>query len=245
MEKAVLAVDSGRAPKYITVYDAIRKDITLKKYPEGGYLPPESQLAQIFGVGRNTVRHAIQMLTDDGLVKAIQGGGIKVLGARDRQARNSWTSTVVTPEFLQPGENTVSPPAVEKVAATAELAEIFGIPVGSVIYKLQYIWKLDGVPYNYQVQYLNRGLMPGVHRYIYDGPNIADLAKQRWDLVCDCVEERISCKNAGFIEANLLGVELGDALLYTTRVSSCKEGVLEYSEHFGNPQYRRYLVKIL
>lgn len=236
--------DHNHAPKYLTVYDAIRGDIILKKYPQGTYLPSEGQLTQIYGVSRNTIRHAIKLLADDGLVKPIQGSGIKVLAAREREAAKVWSSTFVAAEFTRPGASTVTAPAVEKIPASADIAEIFGLPVGTVIYRLQYIWKLDGEPYNYHIQYLNRTLMPGVHRYLDEGPNIDNLAREHWGLECNSIEEHISCKNAGFIEANLLGTEAGAAILYTTRITTCKEGVLEYSEHYGNPKLRKYMIKI-
>ena len=51
----------------------------------GDQLPPERTLAELFGVGRNSIREAIRQLAALGLVEAYQGGGTFVL-ASDSQA---------------------------------------------------------------------------------------------------------------------------------------------------------------
>lgn len=48
-------------------------------YPVGGFLPSEHQLATSYGASRETVRRALQELTEDGWIQKITGRGSKVL----------------------------------------------------------------------------------------------------------------------------------------------------------------------
>jgi DNA-binding FadR family transcriptional regulator len=48
--------------------------------PAGDWLPAERQLAETFGVGRSTVRQAIQMLVEGGLIEPVTGAGNRVRG---------------------------------------------------------------------------------------------------------------------------------------------------------------------
>ena len=60
------------------IADRIRMEISAGEFSETGMLPPESALAEKFGVNRHTVRNAIAFLAEEGLVKAEQGVGTRV-----------------------------------------------------------------------------------------------------------------------------------------------------------------------
>ncbi len=53
----------------------LRKQITAGKFGVGEKLPPEPELMRIFGVGRSTVREAVRILANTGLLKVQQGAG--------------------------------------------------------------------------------------------------------------------------------------------------------------------------
>lgn len=60
---------------YVEVYEQLYKMITDGTFPEGSRLPAEPKLAQILGVSRMTLRQALGLLHDDGLIKKVQGAG--------------------------------------------------------------------------------------------------------------------------------------------------------------------------
>ncbi len=57
------------------IADRIRQAISAGAYDETGMVPPETVLAQQFGVNRHTVRSAIAALAQEGIVRAVQGRG--------------------------------------------------------------------------------------------------------------------------------------------------------------------------
>ena len=57
------------------IADRIRQAISAGAYDETGMVPPETLLAQQFGVNRHTVRSAIAALAQEGIVRAVQGRG--------------------------------------------------------------------------------------------------------------------------------------------------------------------------
>lgn len=69
-----------RAHEYVA--EQIRRQIMLRVISSGHALPPERQLAEMFGVGRKTVQEAIAVLVGEGLLEARRGrtGGTFVLG---------------------------------------------------------------------------------------------------------------------------------------------------------------------
>ncbi len=67
-----------RQPKYLRIYTELRDRITGGRWPAGSSLPPQRDLAGEFGVSIMTLRQALQLLTDEGLVAARHGSGTYV-----------------------------------------------------------------------------------------------------------------------------------------------------------------------
>jgi GntR family transcriptional repressor for pyruvate dehydrogenase complex len=73
-----------KAPQaHVAVADALRRRIALGAYAPGERLPSERELSETLGVGRMTVRAAIRLLHDEGLLETTKGrsGGTWVLEA--------------------------------------------------------------------------------------------------------------------------------------------------------------------
>ena len=64
--------------------DQLREGILSGDLKPGDRLPPERELAARFGTNRNTLREAIRALEAQGLVRARQGDGVRVLDFRTK-----------------------------------------------------------------------------------------------------------------------------------------------------------------
>ena len=74
-----------RTIRYHQIADELRARVTSGEYAAGRLLPSESELSAEFGASRVTVRKALELLRDDGLVDARQGFGWFVAGEPVRQ----------------------------------------------------------------------------------------------------------------------------------------------------------------
>ncbi|MEK7295788.1 MAG: GntR family transcriptional regulator [Actinomycetota bacterium] len=75
-----------RSIRYHEIADALRQRIHSGGFSAGRLLPSESALSQEFGVSRVTVRRALDVLRDEGMVNAHQGLGWFVTGDPVTQA---------------------------------------------------------------------------------------------------------------------------------------------------------------
>ncbi|MDD2580614.1 MAG: FadR/GntR family transcriptional regulator [Desulfuromonadaceae bacterium] len=68
-------------PKKVStqIADQIRASILAGEFAPGDKLPPERELAEMFGVSRPSVREALNVLASSGLVMSYQGGGTVVM----------------------------------------------------------------------------------------------------------------------------------------------------------------------
>ncbi|HEM6265854.1 trehalose operon repressor [Streptococcus suis] len=65
--------------KYQEIYNDLKEKIRTNTYPAGASLPTEQQLQEEYGVSRDTVRKALSILTEGGLIQKVQGRGSMVL----------------------------------------------------------------------------------------------------------------------------------------------------------------------
>lgn len=77
-------------PKKVSaqIAEQIRASILAGEFAPGDKLPPERELAEMFGVSRPSVREALNVLASSGLVMSYQGGGTIVKSLVDTSAAN-------------------------------------------------------------------------------------------------------------------------------------------------------------
>ena len=63
------------APKYVVVANHLRQQILEKEYNINEQLPQETAIAKALNVSRITVRKALDILVNEGLIYRIQGSG--------------------------------------------------------------------------------------------------------------------------------------------------------------------------
>ncbi len=71
-------------PRYVAVAEVLQQEIAQGKYPVGSRLPPERELAKIFGLAGMTIRQAIGLLEKKGLLLRRHGLGTFVQAAADQ-----------------------------------------------------------------------------------------------------------------------------------------------------------------
>ncbi|MEQ6030216.1 GntR family transcriptional regulator [Staphylococcus saccharolyticus] len=77
-------------PKFLNIYNTSYEEIQLGKFPSGQALPTEKLLCERFDVSRMTLRQAIKLLVEDGVIESVRGKGHIVIA----QSRTHHTSSV-------------------------------------------------------------------------------------------------------------------------------------------------------
>lgn len=146
-----------RQPKYLRIHGLLRDRIATGQWPAGSPLPAQRELAGEFGVSLMTLRQAVALLIDDGLVDTRHGSGTYVaaryaydLGhlrsfADDLAAQGAQISTRML------GGQIVTPP--ESVGAR------LGGPAS--VLRLRRLRLVGGRPLIVQTSYLPAPLLPG------------------------------------------------------------------------------------
>ncbi len=83
-DTAGAAAGAAGGPLYRRLAEALKAEIASGQHPVGSLLPTEQELCEAHGASRYTVREALRLLAEDGLVERRQGRGTEVVSSAQR-----------------------------------------------------------------------------------------------------------------------------------------------------------------
>ena len=124
-------------------------------YDGAGRLPAEPELARQLGVSRATLRHAISVLQDEGLVNRRQGSGTFIV-SRGAELRNNLNINFGVTDLIEaagwkPATRNLQ---VETRRASNEIAALLGIPLRSQVVVIRRTRTADGRPVAHTIDYI-------------------------------------------------------------------------------------------
>lgn len=139
-------------PAYLQLVNILRHNVAAGDLRPGDQLPSESQLCDRYGVSPMTVRRAINLLVDQGVVIAEQGRGTFVkpvaMGAASFQLAELQTL------FSDPARTSVRLLETRIISADERIARKLAIPIGQRTIYIRRLLRLDNEPVFYHREYL-------------------------------------------------------------------------------------------
>ncbi|MCO6478278.1 MAG: GntR family transcriptional regulator [Phaeodactylibacter sp.] len=126
---------NSKVPLHSQVERMLRTLIRQPEYQQGAFLPKEVDLANQLGISRNTVRHGISKLVNEGLLVRKKGVGTKVAQRKVSTRLDHWAS--FSGEMKAKGMEVVNYELESRfVPADMEVAEAFQVSPGTKVLKL-------------------------------------------------------------------------------------------------------------
>ncbi len=170
-----------RKPLPSRVRDLILDEIRSGKLEPGQQLLPEGALSEEYGVGRSTIREAVKLLVNDGVIDVQHGRGSFVTGLAMLDTERPITRFESVTEMMSAlgykVQNRVMSVA-ERMATAAEAAELQIEPHSSII-QLERLRLHEGRPFVFTVNILPRELLEGPLEDIRWASSIIDLLDER------------------------------------------------------------------
>jgi GntR family transcriptional regulator len=147
----------ARVPRYLQIADALRRRLAGQAVTRVARLPSESALATEFRVSRETLREALALLRDEGLIYSLVGRGT-FASPGQRQA----TAVRITQPINEP--YVAGRPSVLKVLeqgfveAPIETSRALRLPLRSQVYCYRSLRTIRGRPFRYGRVYLPRDI---------------------------------------------------------------------------------------
>ncbi|HFK8890629.1 TPA: GntR family transcriptional regulator [Streptococcus pyogenes] len=221
-------------PAYIKIHDAIKKDIDLGIWPIGSRLPSERHLAEHFTVSRMTLRQAITLLVEEGILERRIGSGTYVASHRVQEKMRGTTSftEIIRSQGRQPSSKLLS--YQKQLASDTEVKEL-NLDKTDLVIRMERIRYADSVPLVYEIASVPEKFIKTVkraditehffHSLIANG---YEIGKSKQTIYAKLASERV---------ASYLEVAKGHAILALTQVSYFTDGKpFEYvrSQYIGD-----------
>ena len=151
----------SRKALYVEVIDFLLDDIKDGQYPPGSKLPSEDQLAREFSVSRVTLREALRVLEDDGVIVRRHGSGTFVLDKKAVPIQTLSSIVSISTIFKRAGlDDRFIKVGLRKIPADQRIAEKLQIPSGEEIWEVERVRTIGEKPAVYSFDYFPASFVP-------------------------------------------------------------------------------------
>lgn len=147
-----------KIPLYVTVYETISQWLKEGKYKPGDKLPGENVLAEQFQVSRGTLRQAMLLLQEDGLIRNHQGKGNIVVSNQDIESNGlEKIGNPIIDFCLQPVDEVVT--TIGFQPATQKHQEVLKLRPSSIVAVIDITYYSQKSPVGFAVVYMPYGIL--------------------------------------------------------------------------------------
>lgn len=197
-------------------------------YREGMRLPSERDLALQFGVQRGTVRSALQVLLDKGILISKERSGYYVAPSRVNFDLNAYDSRKAVIE--QMGKSTyVKLLTFEKIYVSEKMARKTGLLEDSQVYRIMRLRFASGQPMALEKTHIRCALAPGLTEEDVHNKSIYASLRKKHHIHIARSEEKVTAVYANGLESELLNTTRSRPLMrYEGLVYDKKNRLIEY-----------------
>lgn len=178
-------------PLYLQVKQLILDAVKSGEYSPGSKIPAETELTEIFGVSRPTVRQAVSELVNEGILQIERGRGTFVCNQSQQLTLEDFsffsfsllsTNRIMDLAMLSSEEAERLPPF---------LLEAYGIDpanqeaqnFASSFYRFHWLTGTDDFPYAVTETYIPAAMFPGLPQQIREGRSMLDITANKYALL--------------------------------------------------------------
>ncbi len=205
-----------KIPHYRKLYELLRKQIIEGVFKEGDLLPSENDLCSQFNLTRPTVRHALDSLLNEGLIKKHKGKGsivsnqpkgigiLSVSGTTSAVGRDNLSTRIIAkPKVIQwPYPFIFELTDVEKEAGC--------------IY-IERLRLVDNKPLFYDINYVPNINLPRFTSRNFEDKSLFDMLRKYYQIEIKGGEQKLKAIPANKIVSEFLNVPVGHSVLSLDR----------------------------
>lgn len=229
--------------KYEKIAFDIKEDILSEKYKPNEQLPFEKELCEKYNVSKMTVKKALDLLVNDGLIIKRRGSGTFVKDITEKEIQR----IIEKKQFSGLTTTSIGHKVTSKVLefkiinATKEIADILKIEEDEFIYFVHRVRYVDDKAVVIEKTYIPLNLIPGM--------KLADVKKSIYGYIKDklglniqSAHSTVRAMKSNELDRKYLNLEKDDPILEVERVAYLDNGkVFEYS--FSRHRYDKFEFK--
>jgi GntR family transcriptional regulator len=226
-------VVDAKTPLHLEVRDSIAQDIAAGLTASGDRLPSERDLCERLNVSRLTLRRALKLLVDDGLLESAPGRGWFVAGGPISEPANVLLSfsDMARARGLTPSALVLS---TDVRSAGLDEAEVLMVAPGSDLFEIRRLRRLDGAATSIDHSRIPLALAPGLPETDFADESLYSVLRH-YGIEPTRAAAVVEAVPADAEQGRLLEVDAGTPLLSMSQVTYAQDG---RPIDMGNVTYR-------
>ena len=215
-------------PLWHQAEQALRALIADGTWPDGTQLPNEGKLSEMLGVSRITIRHALRIVEESGLLRREHGRGTFVRTSTVTAGMRGLTS--FTQEMAERGL-VVGSRVLEMVEmpASLDVASALEITEGEAVVMVRRLRAGNNQPIGIQTAYLPAARVPGFADVARPLLSLYEVLRTGFGITPQVAREIYRVGTVSAENAPLLDVEAGSPAFIVQRITSDARGPFEYT----------------
>lgn len=208
----------GRPPLYAAVSELLMRDIAAGKYPPASTLPTEQELTELYGVSRQTVRQALRILRERGLISSHPGVGTIVRAITpDSETFQAVNSTSDLLHFV--GTTQMHAVSRREIQLEPELAALLGCRPGQLMSEATFLRFKQGaeLPMSFVQIYVHPMYAQAQDTPAVSNTPIYQRIEQIFNIKVHEIQQDVTATLLSADFAALLKTDVGEAALKITR----------------------------
>ncbi len=219
-------------PVYMQLAEFLQERINSNVYGLGNRIPSERELTETLGISRLTVRKAINVLIERGLLVRVQGKGTFVTSPKLNSPLDDGLESMgkfIQEQGLLPSNKVLS---CEVRKAGTKYARIFHISPKDNIFQLFRLRLGNGKPIVLEYTYIPCSIIPDIETYNFEYTSLYDLFKKH-EIKTSYDYQELEIVNICNPQAKLLELEENTSvfMLHNTVISENKQ-ILEHTKSY-------------
>jgi len=206
-------------PVYKQLGDWLRAQVLSGRWRQNHKLSSETELADLFGVSRGTVRKAVEELIDEGLLTRIHGKGTFVSDKMLEQPLAQELISFSEDLLLQGIPFTTQVLESGFTAAEGDVAESLSIGYGAPVFFLNRVRIVWESPLVLLQNFVNPALCPGIEKVDFQANRLFEIIEGKFGLRIGWGHRSFEAQIASGDVGRLLNVEEGHPVMYMDQVA--------------------------
>lgn len=177
--------------KYEQIFKELEHDITSGIYQAGDYLPTENELTQTYHMSRDTIRKALSLLAEAGLIQKIHGSGSQVIKHEQINFPVSQLTSykeLVDAHHINSKTNVI---AIDKLIIDEKLATLTGFKKNNLVWRIIRQRVVDSTASVLDIDYLDKKIVPNMTLEIAE-QSIYDYLENQLHLIIAYAQKEIT-----------------------------------------------------
>ncbi|HUT72397.1 MAG TPA: GntR family transcriptional regulator [Desulfatiglandales bacterium] len=214
-------MDEDRIPAYVRIGKTLKGRIESKIYAPGSLIPSEKEIEREFGFSNITIRKALDLLVNEGILVRKRGIGTRVIHRDDNRLAIKITGTFRDWFDSASGKHPKLDVEVLEIAVTTcpePIREILSLSKDAMVWRMKRVRKFGEEPISYYINYGPPQLFEKVNENAFKKRSFFEVFKKCSGVQLSQIEQNVEAITADVDLASILRVQFGASLFFVENI---------------------------